>query len=149
MSPSTARIAASPRRRTTRGMGLLDALIALTILSFGLLGMTRLQTSLLRQSTESQSRLTAVQFGDELLSIALIDNANAPCYTLPVDVACASATAKARTLDWETRVKAALPGTVTATSALAAGQLTLTLSWTGKSTDEARTLQVTTDVRPN
>lgn len=138
-------------RRAHRGMGLFDALIALAILSFGLLGMTRLQTNLVRQASESQSRMTAVQFGDELLSTALVDVPNRLCYTVPVDAACLSATAKARTEAWDTRVKAALPGTVTTASVLdaATGRLTLTITWLGKSESEPRTLQVTTDVRPN
>jgi len=67
-----------PARRP-RGVGLLDAMIALAILAFGLLGMTRLQTNLVRQATDSQSRLTAVQLGDELLSTALVDAGNAAC----------------------------------------------------------------------
>ena len=134
-----------------RGMGLLDALIALAILAFGLLGMTRLQTNLVRQATESQSRIAAVNFGDELLSTALVDVGNAICYTVPVDGACASATAKARTEAWDTRVKATLPGTVTTASVLdvPTGRLTLTMTWTGKAEAETRTLEVSTDVRGN
>lgn len=138
-------------RRAHRGMGLFDALIALAILSFGLLGMTRLQTNLVRQASESQSRMTAVQFGDELLSTALVDVPNRLCYTVPVDAGCLSATAKSRTEAWDARVKAALPGTVTTASVFdaATGQLTLTITWLGKSESEPRSLQVTTDVRPN
>ena len=139
--------------RHARGVGLLDGLIALAILAFGLLGMTRMQTNLVRQASDSQARLTAAQFGDELLNTALVDVDNAACYTLPAAGECASAAASARTTDWDTRVKAALPGTVTAASALADEQLTVTLTWTGRTGDEddedsERTLQVTTDVRP-
>lgn len=124
-------------------------MIALAILAFGLLGMTRLQTNLVRQATDSQARLAAAQLADELLSTAIVDVDNRDCYGFPVPGACASAAAKARTEAWETRVKATLPGTVTAASALDAGtgRLTVTLSWTGKAGAEARTLQVTTDVR--
>lgn len=136
------------RRATGRGVGLLDALIALAILAFGLLGMTRMQTNLVRQSTESQARLTAAQLGDELLSTAIVDVGNAACYTLPAAGACASATAASAAEAWEARVKATLPGDVTATSTLAGARLTVNLSWTGKTADEARTLEATTDVRP-
>lgn len=139
--------------RLSRGVGLLDGLIALAILAFGLLGMTRMQTNLVRQASDSQARLTAAQFGDELLSTALVDVGNAACYTLPAAGTCGSDAASDRAEDWETRVKAALPGTVTAASALADDRLTVTLTWTGRTGDEdaedsERTLQVTTDVRP-
>lgn len=133
--------------RAQRGVGLLDAMIALAILAFGMLGMTRMQSNLVKQATDSQARLTASQLGDELLSTALVDLGNAACYTLPAAGACASVAARASTDAWKTRVLAALPGTPSATSALAGDRLTVTISWTDKAAAEARTLQVTTDVR--
>jgi Tfp pilus assembly protein PilV len=123
-------------------------MIALAILAFGLLGMTRMQSNLVRQSTDSQARLTAAQLGDELLSTALVDLDNASCYTLPVDAGCASATAKSSTEAWGARVQSQLPGTVTVASALAGNLLKVTISWTDRTASEARTLEVTTDVRP-
>ena len=142
----TGAVARGPRR--LRGVGLLDALIALAILAFGLLGMTRMQTGLVRQASESQARLTAAQLGDELLSTALVDVDNAACYTLPAAGACASAAALARAEDWRLRALAALPGDPTATAALVDDRLTVTLTWTGKTAEDPRTLEVTTDVRP-
>ena len=79
------------RLQLTRGVGLLDALVALALLAFGLLGMTRLQARMVAQATESQTRMTALQLGDELLNSALVDTANAACYTLPQAGACANA----------------------------------------------------------
>lgn len=130
-----------------RGLGLIDAMIALAILAFGLLGMTRMQTNLVRQSTESQARLTAAQFGDELLSTVLVDVDNAGCYTLPDAGACASDAARARAEDWQDRVLAALPGEVEASAAIDDQRLTVTINWTGKESGQTRTLEVTTDVR--
>lgn len=135
-------------KRRARGIGLFDALIALAILGFGLLGMTRLQTNIVRQSSDSQARMTAVQFGDELLNTALVDVDNASCYTLPAAGGCGSDVAAERVEDWEARVKAALPGEVEATSVLDDDRLTVTITWTGKESGETRTLEVTTDVRP-
>jgi type IV pilus assembly protein PilV len=134
-------------KRAARGVGLFDALIALAILGFGLLGMSRLQTNLVKQSSETQARMTAVQLGDELLSTALVDTANAACYTLPAEGVCASAAAAERVEEWELRVKASLPGTVEAASVLDDDRLTVTITWTGKESGETRTLEVTTDVR--
>jgi type IV pilus assembly protein PilV len=138
-----------PARRP-RGVGLLDAMIALAILAFGLLGMTRLQTNLVRQSTDSQSRLTAVQLGDELLSTALVDAGNAACYTVPATGVCGSATAASAAALWYADVQQSLPGYSSATSVLNGDQLTVTIQWTDRTDgSETRTLQVTTDVRDN
>ncbi len=140
---------ATPGRsaRRMRGLGLIDAMIALAILAFGLLGMTRMQTNLVRQSTESQARLTAAQLGDELLSTVLVDVDNAGCYTLPDAGACGSDAARERAEDWEARVLAALPGEVEASAAIDDDRLTVTINWTGKESGETRTLEATTDVR--
>lgn len=136
-------------RGAQRGLGLLDSLVALALLAFGLLGMTHMQTNLLRQASESQARLTAVQLGDELLSTARVDVLNKACYTLPADGACANANARARTDEWADRVTAALPGSASATAALANDRLTVTIAWTGKAADEPRRMELTTDVRPD
>jgi type IV pilus assembly protein PilV len=131
-----------------RGVGLLDGLIALALLAFGLLGMTRMQTNLVRQGSESQARLTAAQLGDELLSTALVDVDNAACYTVPAAGTCNSAAASARAEAWVDSVEAALPGDVEALATLDDELLTVTITWTGKESGETRTLEVTTDVRP-
>lgn len=148
-SPLAARPRPRPLRapRRVRGLGLIDALIALAILAFGLLGMTRMQTNLVRQTTESQARLTAAQLGDELLSTVLVDLGNVGCYTLPDAGDCDSEAARDRAEDWETRVGAALPGDVEAASAVADGQFTVTITWTARDSGETRTLEATTDVR--
>ncbi|MCU0968246.1 MAG: pilus assembly protein PilV [Rubrivivax sp.] len=131
-------------------MGLIDALIALAILAFGLLALTRLQGRLVAQATESQTRLVATQLGDELLSTALVDVGNAACYTLPQAGACGSANAEDGTADWADRVEASLPGPVTATSTLdgPGERLTVVITWQGKASGDTRSLTMTTDVRP-
>ncbi|MEZ5619859.1 MAG: pilus assembly protein PilV [Burkholderiaceae bacterium] len=136
------------RGREARGVGLLDALIALAILAFGLIGMTRMQTGLVRQATESEHRLVAAQLGDELLSTMRVDVDNVDCYRLPAGGVCASAEAKARADDWKARALAALPGAPTATAVLAGDRMLVTLTWTGRAAEDARKLEVTTDVRP-
>ena len=135
-----------------RGVGLLDAMIAMAILAFGLLALTRFQGHMMAQTKETQSRSVARQFADELMSLALVDPANVNCYTLPAAGACGNPTARAMTTAWATRVaNGRLPGVVTATAALAGTQLTVTLNWTGRDTTEAvdvpRTLMAVTDVQ--
>jgi Tfp pilus assembly protein PilV len=142
--------AKAPALRCNRGIGLLDALIALAILSFGLLALTQFQSRAIAQTTEAQSRQVAMQLSDELLSTVLVDVSNATCYTLPQVGVCGSATAKSGTTAWQTRVTSALPGTVSSGAVLdaATGRFTVSIGWTGKASADARTLQVTTDVRP-
>ncbi len=137
-------------RRSRRGFGLFDALISLAILSFGLLALTRFQSRMVAQTTETQSRLVATQLAAEHLSTVLVDVRNAACYTKPQAGACANANAKTVTNEWATRVASSLPGTVTTTAALdAAGErMTLTINWTGKANGDTRTLRTVTDVRP-
>lgn len=135
-------------RRRSRGFGLIDSLIALAILAFGMLGMTRLQTRSLAQATESQSRTTAAQMGDELISSALVDTANKACYTLPAAGTCGSVTAKAIADDWKTRLVAGLKdGAATSSYDATTGRLKVVITWTGKQTGDTRTLEATTDVR--
>lgn len=135
-----------------RGSSLIDALIALALLAFGMLGMTTMLTRLIAQGTDAQTRITAAQLGDELLNLALVDDvANAPCYTLPASGTCPKAAARALTTSWQTRALAALPSpTVTATLATN-GRFDVVLTWQQKDgsndTDKARSLRLTTDVR--
>ncbi len=132
-----------------RGSGLLDGLIALAILAFGMLAMTRFQGRMVAQTTDAQARQVATQFSSELLATVLVDATNAACYTLPQAGACTNNAAKARATDWATRVAAALPGTVASTATLdaATGRMTVLVSWTGKDSGDARRLETVTDVR--
>jgi type IV pilus assembly protein PilV len=141
----------SPRQRRAalRGVSLIDALIAIAILSFGLIGMTRMQGRMVTSATDAQLRTTAVQFADELLNTVLVDNANAACYTLPQAGVCNSVAATARTTDWSNRVGGALPGTVTRTVTLdaATGRMTVAIGWVARDNADPRLLSVVTDVR--
>jgi len=136
------------RWRAARGVGLLDAMIALAILAFGMLGMTRLQARMVSQGSETQSRMAAARLADELLSLALVDPTNAACYTLPQAGACGNSGAATRTSAWATRVTDALPGPATSTATINGDRFTVVITWTGKGSGDTRTLEVTTDVRP-
>jgi hypothetical protein len=112
--------------------------------------MTRFQGRMVAQTTETQSCQVAAQFAAEHLSTALVDVNNAACYTWPQAGTCANAIASAATADWATRTAAALPAPVTTASTLdaATGRLTVAITWLGKDSQDTRTLQAVTDVRP-
>jgi type IV pilus assembly protein PilV len=136
------------RRRAQRGVSLIDALIAIVILSFGLIGMTRMQGRMVSSATDAQLRGTAVQMADELLNTALVDTANAACYTLPQVGACGSVAASGRVTDWSSRVSAAMPGSVTkgVTLDAATGRMTVSIGWTGRDASDPRLLTVTSSM---
>lgn len=147
-----------------RGIGLLDALIALLILAFGMLAMTRFQARMLAQGSESQARLVATHQADELLGMAVLDpttgappatTSNGPCYAVPTAAGCNKPAAAARAAEWAASAAEALPGgngTAGATWNAANNQLTVTLTWTGRSMQageapDQHQLSMTTDVR--
>lgn len=147
--PTPSRRSAAGRRRPPHGFGLLEGLIAVLILSLGLLGLARWQTSLMAQTTEAQSRVRASALADELLSTVLVDAGNAGCYTLPQTGACGSVTATARATEWKARALATLPGATAPTSALdvTTRRFTVTLNWTGKASRDVHQLEMSTDAR--
>lgn len=136
------------RQSKQRGAGLIEPLIAIAVLSVGILGIARFQVGMLSQTTDAQARLAATSFADELATLMRIDPANAACYTVPQEGICNSEGAKEQAEDWATRVKPALPGYKDAVAVIDGNEFVVTLSWTGKAFNEARQLEVRTDVRP-
>jgi type IV pilus assembly protein PilV len=135
--------------RTQCGVALIDALIAMVILAFGLLGVASLQTRVTREATDGQTRVLAARMGDELLSLALVDRASAPCYVLPTAAAgCTSTVAREAATTWLAEALAAMPPDSTATSELTDSnqRLTVTITWTDRAAGETRTVGMTTGV---
>jgi type IV pilus assembly protein PilV len=138
------------KHSTQRGIGLFDALIAMVILSFGMLAMTRFQTRLVGNATEAQTRLTATSLADELLNTAMVDGKieNRPCYTKPQVGACPTTAAASRTADWASRVAVALPeAAASSVYDAVTGRMTVTIQWYGKGSGDTRNLEITSDVR--
>jgi type IV pilus assembly protein PilV len=121
------------RRRRASGFSLIEVLVALLVLSFGLLGMVGLQAMALQNNREARLQSVAVDLARELAemmrgnkNVALLDTSNpyvgdfsssplAPAQVsscLSVGSSCASATlvANAEMTDWLARVDANLPG---------------------------------------
>lgn len=153
-----------------RGFSLLEPLIAMAILSFGLLGLAQFQMNMMVQSADSRARLTAGVLAEELLSQAKLatmgesatslPSQNAGCFaTTPPAGSCNFAAALGESgvyKAWETKTllqMGALAGTdksrVTVLSTLSTDktQLTVTITWANKGSIETHTHTVTTDVR--
>ena len=133
--------------RQQRGMSLVDALIGMSLMAFGMLALAGFQTRMVAQTSEAQARAVAMQFANELLNTALVDPDNLACYSFPAAGACASGVARNNTLLWGQRVGNALPGPVAVTSTRAGTQLSVVIGWSGKELGAARTLTVVTDVQ--
>lgn len=136
---SLARRAPARARRRSSGFSLVEVLVSIVVLSFGLLGMVGLQATALKQSRDASLQTVAVSFARELAEMmranpqvaAAAGTANpylgtysvaaaaggvmAPATTsscLNVGSSCADTTAlaNAQMTDWLARVSAALPG---------------------------------------
>lgn len=130
------------------GSSLIESMISIVILSFGVLGIARLQTGMLVQSMDAQSRVAASALAEDLLSMVRIDTANAPCYTLPAQGACGSQFALSQVNAWAKRASSVIPGVLSyAASMPDATQFSVQVTWASKAFKEARNLQVLTDVR--
>lgn len=136
-------------RRLPRGFSLLDGLIGMTLMAVGLLGLARLESGLIAHSSASQTRLTAAQLSDQLLSTVLVDATNATCYTVPAAGTCSNTTASATATAWRTQALAALPGSLSASAVLntATQRMTVQLQWTDKTTGDTHLHEASTDVR--
>jgi type IV pilus modification protein PilV len=142
------------RRLGQRGIGLLDALVAMAVLAFGLLAITRFQTRSVSQATEAQTRQIASEIATEHLSTVLVDVGNAACYTVPPQGNCSNAAARTRAAAWAASAPARLRVPSTASSAAAtlnAAQtlMTVVIEWPSRvDNDPPHTLTSITDVRP-
>jgi len=65
------------------GSVLLEGLIAISIFSFGMLGLVAYQSNMVAQSTQTSYRLNASMLVNSLLGAADADAANYSCYTYP------------------------------------------------------------------
>ena len=144
-----AQSAHSARQRRSRGLGLLDALISVAVLSVCSLGLVRFQARMISHNTESQARLLATQFADELMSTVLVDNRHAGCYTLPSPSDCDTPAARERAADWQKRAEAGVPSVRSITAALDARgeRFTVRLVWQARNSADEHQVELTTDVR--
>lgn len=127
---------------------LLEALVAVLVLCFGVLALAHHQATLLALGTDAQARAAANAHAKELLTLLRVDHTHASCYQVPAQGACPQAQAAAQAQAWRDRCMQDLPSLVDATARLAdPHRLVVTLSWRSKGFQEPRVLKVTTDVR--
>ena len=103
---------------------LIEALVALLIFSFGVLGIVGLQASMTKAQTQSKFRADAALLSQQLIGAMWSDTSNLASY------ATASCAGYARCDQWKTRVAAALPNGVPTVAFPTAQEVVINITWT-------------------
>ena len=111
-------------RRASHGFMLIEALVALLIFSFGVLGIIGLQASMTKAQTQSKFRADASLLAQQGIGAMWSDSANLASY------ATASCAAHAPCNDWRSRVAAALPNGAATVDLSASPEVLITITWT-------------------
>jgi type IV pilus assembly protein PilV len=112
------------RARAARGSMLLEALVALLIFAFGVLGVVGLQAAMTKAQTQSKFRADAAQLAQQVVGMMWADLPNLNSYTT------ASCTGYAPCSSWATHVASALPNGAATIAFAAANTPTITITWT-------------------
>lgn len=128
--------------RAQHGFSLLEILIALLILAFGLLGLGLLQTMNLRFTKSADQRTQAVNLASDMLDMIRANRSQIGAYamtagafssvTVPAGTGCVfntALTAAENVSKWQCQVKEALGPEATAAVVIADPQVTVTINW--------------------
>ena len=127
---------ASPSRRSQHGVAMIEVLVAVLILSFGVLGLIGLQARAINVANDAEDRNQAALLADEIIAAMWINRST----TVADDVTA-----------WDTTVGSRLPngdGTVTAVpgdATLSGSAADVAITWkqpSRKSADEGGTLSI-------
>ncbi|MBT2324988.1 pilus assembly protein PilV [Variovorax paradoxus] len=111
-------------RQPESGFVLLEALVALMIFAFGVLGMIGLQAAMTKSQTASKFRADASYLAQQLIGAMWIDITNLSSYQT------SSCAGYARCAEWAGKISAALPSSdYTVTVDAATGEVTIRITW--------------------
>lgn len=108
----------------TRGVVLLEVLVAILIFMIGVLGVVGMQTAMTQAQTVGKFRADATYLANELVGLLWADLPNLATYNT---AACAG---NARCSEWSAKVGRSLPGGTSTVVVDAAGVVTIAISWT-------------------
>lgn len=130
LHPITAPDRPAGRAGRTRGFTLIECLVALLLLSLGLIGAAALQATLAKGSAKSDVRLRAVTLAAQLHSRMMGDYVNLTCYQYSAGTygTCTSASAAQAASAWVAEARA-LPGSLDPSVTQAAGIWTVVVNW--------------------
>ena len=124
-------ISTAPRLRRHRGLSLIEVLVAIVILSFGLLGMAGLQAASLRASQGSLYRAQAAQYANDIAERMRANLGQARAYGLALaDAAPTGTSVRDRDLaDWLAKLRSLPGGDGAVAIDLASNLVTITVQW--------------------
>jgi type IV pilus assembly protein PilV len=114
------------KRRTSKGIALIEALVAILILSIGILGLVGLQASMTRAQSSAKYRADAAYLASEIVGAMWIDKPNLANYATTASSTCSYQ----HCLDWVNKVTTGLPNGVGQVSVTpSTGEVGLTVTW--------------------
>jgi type IV pilus assembly protein PilV len=132
---------AGAKKAKQGGMAILEALVAMLIFAFGILGVVGLQGSMTREQTAAKFRTDAGYLASELVGTMWSDVSNLSSYNS------GSCTGYTRCNDWVNKVAATLPGgAATVTVDTTDGDVSIVITWTMPSGDTHQFEMATTIV---
>jgi len=114
-----------------RGMTLIEILVAIVVLSIGLLGLAGLQLKGLQVNQGSIYRSQAAMLAEDIADRIRADATNAAAYVLPTPTVTGTGATAAAIAEWKQQLKM-LPGagaTIAGPIGPANNQMTITVSW--------------------
>ena len=127
----------TPSKRLRRGFSLIEVLVAVLVLSLGLLGLAGLQMASMKFNHSAHQRTDAVTLASDIFDCIRSNKVAASSYVIS-----ASATPTAGTVagddltNWRTRITMALGASATgAVASDAEGKYTVTITWKDASSD--------------
>jgi type IV pilus assembly protein PilV len=115
----------SPHKNATRGVALVETLVAILIFAVGVLGLVGMQASMMRAQGAGKYRADAANLANEVIGLMWADNPNIANY------ATTQCTGYQPCTDWKNKAAKLLPqGTAAVTANAATGDVTVTMTWT-------------------
>lgn len=126
-SPQNSRIT----KKTQTGFSLLEALVALVILSIGLLGLAGFQYKVMRNSEIARARAIVSYFSEEMIGNAATDPDNITAKYTVSEKECTENTESSFCNNWKSRLTAEVPNlaNISASYVSSTGAYTITISW--------------------
>lgn len=125
MKAAAARRAPASRPAKQRGIALIEAMVAILIFAFGVLGLVGLQVAMTKAQGTAKFRADAAFLGSQVIGTMWVDRSHLANYTT---ANCASYTPCS---EWIAKVASTLPaGTADLSYTASSGAVAVTLTWT-------------------
>ena len=124
-----------------RGIALIEALVAVLIFAFGVIGLVGLQAAMTRAQGSAKFRADASYLGSQIIGTMWADRANVIKYDS------SNCSTYGLCKDWLAKVGSDLPAGAATISATASGDIALTVTWS-TTAEGTHSYVVSTAVRP-